>query len=630
MKQKPRDTDRTHSIVREKVAHFPHKPGVYIMRDHEGKTLYVGKARDLNRRVRSYFTPGSSDTRILLPGLLAKVADVTYLVTATESEAFILENNLIKKHRPAYNLRLKDDKTYLSIKVTVQEKWPRVLITRRLKEDGAVYFGPYASASKTRNLLRLIKQVFTLRTCSNGFFSSRKRPCIQYEIGRCGGPCCGLVTEEEYRKQVAALLAFLRGNVNKLLKTLTAEMEAAAARREYERAAVVRDRIQAVHAAMERQAVHEAELKDLDVFAMVQENDAITVQVLFVRNGRVLDAAPYHLRSRLPADEILRSFLSQFYLSGHDVPGEIVVPVFPTDRSATETMLREKRGKKVRFFLGKRGERRLLLDLALRNATEAAKGNLIEGKQRREAVRELSRALEMTGEAERIECFDISTTGGTHAVGSMAVMINGKPDKDQYRHFRVKTVAGMDDFKMLQEVITRRLKAADTAAPADLMVVDGGRGQVSRAHEVLKETGHGTVALAGIAKRRHNKPERIFLPERSEPVQLAEDTPASRLLQELRDEAHRFAITYHRKLRRQNALTSGLETIKGLGPRRIRHLFETIGGVGQLRRLSLEELKTQGKLPGVAAENLYAFLHKTGGKNGPAQSNDASPSSSVS
>ena len=596
--------------LKAKIKSFPDTPGVYIMRDASRTTLYVGKAGSLKRRVASYFS-SRPDSRALMPTLLKKVADVDYLVTTTETEALILENNLIKKHHPPYNVRLRDDKTYVSIKVTVKDTWPRVMTTRRIADDGAVYFGPFASAAMTREVVRLIKHVFTLRTCSPGFFKARRRPCIQYEIGRCCAPCVGLVTEDVYQHQVEEVLQLLRGHAKPVLKRLEQEMAEASARLDFERAALVRDRIQALQRVLERQTVQAATLGDVDVFGVHGEGRRLTVQALFVRDGRVLDAAPFHLRAALPLPEALRSFLAHFYLAGRYIPPEIVVPVLPDDLEVLRQILRKRRGGSIRFLLGRRGERRALLDLATQNDIESARGALDLEEQRAGALKELAMALSLPSPPHRIECFDISTTGGTHAVGSMVVMIDGEPSKEDYRHFRIRHVAGMDDYAMLDEVLTRRLK--DEAARPDLIVVDGGRGQVARAAHVLLKLGRADIALAGLAKKRlrgrEKTTERVFVPEATDPLPLAEDAPGSRLLQALRDEAHRFAITYHRKLRRQRALTSDLEQVKGLGKQRIRTLFEHVGGFAQLRKLSPDELAEKGKLPHTVAQALYVHLH---------------------
>jgi excinuclease ABC subunit C len=595
--------------LREKARAFPDAPGVYLMHDAANKVLYVGKAGSLKRRVGSYFR-ALHDTRALVPALLEKVADVTYLVTATESEALILEHNLIRKYRPQYNVRLKDDKTYLSLKVTLRDEWPRVVPVRRASDDGAVYFGPFASAAVARGLVKIIKRVFTLRTCAPGFFCSRTRPCLQHEIGRCAAPCTGLVTREDYLREVGEVLQFLRGKTGPVLARLRREMGEAARELRYERAAVLRDRIAVLEQSRERQAAQDLTLGDMDVFGVCAEDRRATVQPLFVRGGRALPAAPFHLRSALPLAETLRSFLMQFYLAGRDIPPEIVVPVMPEDRAALESFLRERRGGRVRLGLGTRAERRALRELAAQNAAEAAHGATLREEVRAEALAELARALALPAPPRRIECFDISTTGGAQAVGSMAVMLDGEPAKDEYRRFRVRCVEGMDDFAMLGEVLARRLK--DAATLPDLLVVDGGPAQVARAAETLAAAGLGARALAGLAKSRLKEgvrtEERVFVPGSGAPLPLPEDSPASRLLQALRDEAHRFAIAYHRSLRGKHSLTSGLEAVPGLGKKRIRALFERVGSFKDMRALAPEELAARAKIPLGTAAALLEFL----------------------
>ncbi len=609
----PENGDRLLTLA-EKVKDFPESPGVYLMVDAHSRVLYIGKAGNLRKRVGAYFSK-HPDNRTFVPLILQHVADVQYLITANESEALILENNLIKKYKPPYNIRLKDDKTYVSIKVTVNEKWPRLLVVRRHHDDGALYFGPYASAAGTRWLQRFIQEICGLRSCSPQVFKSRTRPCLQYEVGRCCAPCVGFVTESEYSRRVEEALLLLRGRGEGVLKRLESEMHKAASELRFEEAASLRDKLTAMRRALERQAAHKVGLQeDLDVFGLHREGRHVTVLVIFVRNGQVIQAAPFQFQTALPIEEALRSFVVQFYLAGRDVPPGIVLPVRLPDSGALAELLARRRGGSVRFYLGKRGLRRELLQLAVRNAEEAAKGQLVREERRREALAELASALGLQGPPARIECFDISTTGGALAVGSMAVMLNGNPAPDQYRHYKIRTVEGMDDFAMLAEVIKRRLE--DETPPPDLLVVDGGKGQVQRAAEVLAERGLSHTIVIGLAKGRYRggrrTEERIFTPNRSEPLDLDENSAGSRLLQALRDEAHRFAVSYHRKLRRRKALSSGLEKVPGLGPKRIRVLYEKFGGMRQLRKLSVEELVSEGKLPRPVAENLWRFLHPEG------------------
>ncbi len=604
------DAPASAEALRAKTRSFPDSPGVYLMHDGAGKVIYVGKARSLKRRAGSYFK-ALHDTRALVPALLAKVADITYLVTATESEALILEHNLIRKYRPQYNVRLKDDKAYLSLKVTLKEEWPRLVPVRRWSDDGSVYFGPFASAQVARGLLKVVKRVFSLRTCSSAFFCSRTRPCLQYEIGRCSAPCAGMITHEDYRRQVNEVLQFLRGKVGPVLARLRREMAQAAHELRYERAADLRDRIRLLDLSRERQALQGLSLGDMDVFGAHAEDRRVTVQPLFVRGGRTLDAAPFHLRTALDLAETLRSFLMQFYLGGRDIPPEIVVPVLPEDRIALEAFLCERRGGRVRLTLGTRGERRDLRELASRNAAEAARGSAIREELRAEALAELGRLFALPAPPRRIECFDISTTGGAQAVGSMAVMLDGELASGEYRHFRIKGIEGMDDFAMLGEVLSRRLD--DAGALPDLLVVDGGPAQVARAAETLAAAGRTGLALAGLAKSRLKEgvrtEERLFAPGSDQPLPLPEDSPASRLLQALRDEAHRFAITYHRKLRGAHALTSGLEKVPGLGKKRIRALFERVGSFKDMRALTSRELAARAKIPARVASALLEFLN---------------------
>ncbi|MBN1420788.1 MAG: excinuclease ABC subunit UvrC, partial [Planctomycetes bacterium] len=576
-----------------------------------GRVIYIGKARELKRRVSSYI--GAPDSRVFASVLREKASDVEVIVTANETEALILENNLIKKFKPVYNIRLKDDKAYVYLQVTVTERWPRVLIVRRPRKEGDLYFGPYGSASAVRRMLRVIREVFPLRTCSNRFFADRERPCIQHEIGRCCAPCVGLAGEAEYRRHVEQVILFLRGRSKEVVDALRERMLRASEAREYEAAARIRDRIRAIERAMERQNAEDLGLGDLDAFALHAAEGAVTIQGIHVRDGRVVGAESAHHRTPLEAPEILAAFLSQYYMDARPIPPEILCPVAPDGKETIEAWLRGRRGGPVRIRVPRSGERRKLLAMAERNAALAASADGISAGRTEEILRAVADALGLAEAPRRIECFDVSLTGGELPVGAAVVFVDGEPARERYRRFRIKTVAGPDDFAMLEEILRRRLErsAAEDDLP-DLILIDGGKGQLSRACAVAAEVGATRVAIASIAKARRREgretDERIFVPGRREPLPLDEEAPASRFLQRIRDEAHRFAISFHRELRRKAALRTGLERVPGVGPKRRSALLERFGTLRAMRKAGVDELARV--VPRETAEAVHRFLRE--------------------
>jgi len=579
--------------LNDKITRFPTSPGVYVMKDASSRILYIGKANQLRNRVRSYFG-ASSDTRIFHKFLIGKVADIDCIVTGSEAEALILENNLIKKHRPTYNVRLKDDKTYVSIKVTVQEEWPRVLIVRRYKKDGNLYFGPYGSASAVREMLRVIKTVFPLRTCTNSFFANRKRACIEYEIGRCTAPCVDLITRAKYQEDVEQVVLFLRGRNKELVRILEQRMEAAAEARKYEIAARHRDQIEAVRKVFETQKAQDWELGDIDVFATLREGPLTIVHELLVRDGRVVTSEGHSFRTNLEMDEVLASFLSQYYLVERYVPTEILCSSDFTDRPLLEEWLREKRGKRVTISSPQRGDKKRLLELAANNAKNAFAVTRTREEQLEGVLEDLRKELEMEDLPHRIECFDISNFQGSLAVGAMVSFEDGQPVKNRYRKFRIQTVVGADDFRCMQEVLERRLRRGiEDADLPDLIVIDGGKGQLGVAVKVLSDlelTGRLTVVGLAKERRRRGTTERVFVPGRKDPLPLPQDASASLYLQRVRDEAHRFAIRYHRELRRRTTLRTGLEGISGVGKKRTQDLLDHFGTLKNIRRATEEQI----------------------------------------
>jgi excinuclease ABC subunit C len=585
-------------------------PGVYLLKDAHGKVIYVGKAVSLRARVRSYVRGG--DERSQVRFLVGKLADVETLVTTNEKEALILENTLIKQYRPRYNIRLKDDKSYVSVKVTVNDPWPRVLVTRRIVKDGSRYFGPFHSASAVRDTLDTIRKVFPLRTCSDPVFRNRSRPCIEYEIKRCLGPCVLPVDRAAYEEHLRQAMLLLEGRNREVTTGLRARMETAAADERFEDAARLRDQIRAVETTQERQQVADHWGADQDVFGLYREGGAIEVQVLFVRHGTLVGTIAYAFDDwELPDEDVLEAVLTQFYqATERDVPDEILVPVPIGDAAVRGEYLSERRGKKVVVLSPQRGGKLRLVELARENARQgfAARREAVSEGARQ--VGELQRKLRLRTPPARIECVDIATFQGGETVGSVVAFVDGRPWKDGYRRYRVRAVVGTDDFASVAEVLERRFRPGDRREPLpDLLVIDGGAGQLAAARAVLETVGLADLPVIGLAKERvtrdatardiARRPERLFLPGRKNPVVLRANSTALFLLQRARDEAHRFANAYHRHLRDRARLRSPLDDVPGVGPRRRRELLRHFGSLRRLRAATMEELLT---VPGISNE----------------------------
>lgn len=589
--------------IPEKLANLPSRPGVYLMRDKAGKVIYVGKAKDVRARVRAYFN--NSDERSQIQFLLRKVEDVETLVTGNDKEALILENNLIKQYKPRYNIRLKDDKSYLSIKVTTQHAWPRIFATRKIVKDGNRYFGPFSSAVAARETIDIIEKHFLLRNCTEHNFRNRSRPCLQYQIKRCMAPCVLPVSQDAYREQVRQAMLFIEGKQQQLIDELRQRMHAKSAALEFEAAARIRDQIQAVEKTLEKQRMVSHWGADQDIFGLYREGGFIEVQVLLVRQGKLTENLSYSLEDlEFPDEEIVGSLLTQFYQGHRFVPDEILLPVTLEDCEAREEVLADRKGKRVQILNPQRGDKRHLVQMAEENARQSFAERHDQEKARETMLRELQAQLRLKRYPQRIECFDISTIHGTNAVGSMVTFIDGEPEKNFYRHFRIKTIdesSGGDDFGMMLEVLKRRFsRGKEEAALPDLIVVDGGRGQLAMALTAMAELGIEGVDAVGLAKMRvqaaarsaeiERREERVFLPGQSNPVILKRNSNALFLLQRVRDEAHRFAITHHRKLRSKRTLYSALDQISGIGGARKRALLRAFGSVKRIEGASLEEL----------------------------------------
>jgi excinuclease ABC subunit C len=592
---------------------LPDRPGVYLMKDARGTVIYVGKAQSLRNRVRSYWQKQSVGPEgQLIRSVIDKVADLEYTMTDSVSEALLLEINLVKRHRPRYNVRLKDDKSYPFIKITAED-FPRVERTRKLPADGSRYFGPYASASSVDDAMNLIRRLFPFRTCTLEIHEGRKaieRPCLLYHIKRCQAPCVGYIDKADYRADITQIERFLEGRQEVVARELTRQMQAASEATEYERAAALRDKVKAIERTMESQKMAAHKTTEEDVLGLARQDTQAAVQLFAVRGGKMVGRDVFLLDAPRELDDatVLSGFVQQYYERATSVPRDVLVPVWPEDAAELEVFLASRREGSVHLHVPQRGEKRELLELASRNATETLQREharwLADQGKTLAALEELSDALDLPSIPIRIECYDISNFQGAQSVGSMVVFEEGRPRTGEYRRFRIKEVQGPNDFASHQEVLRRRFKRARTGEEGseeelrwqlpDLVVIDGGKGQLSAAKEVLDELGYHDLAVVGLAKER----EEIFLPDREEPVLLPVTSPALYLMQRLRDEAHRFAITYHRSLRAKAATRSAFDDLPGVGPKRRAALLRVFGSAKRVREAPVEQVAA---VPGIGA-----------------------------
>lgn len=592
--------------IRNALAVLPDKPGVYLMHDATGKVIYVGKAVVLKNRVRSYFRNLASHTPKVL-AMVKKIAEIETIVTSSEVEALILECNLIKKYRPHYNIMLKDDKTYPYLKVTVQEDFPRLFMTRRQLRDGAKYYGPYADVSSMHATVKLLRSMFPLRTCRT---MNPDRPCLNYHIKRCLAPCAGLVSKTEYAGMIKSVCMVLDGKTSELEKELRGRMEAAAEEYAFEEAARLRDQLQAVERLNESQKAVTANATDMDIVGYSQDMTGLCLQLFFVRKGKLVGRDNFFLpdKDETP-EEIITAFVKQYYNEATFVPREIVVPFLPEaeEQLLIQEWLAAKAERRVELIKPQRGIKKELLELSCANAKKLLEERLRKGslslKNDEEAAEELQQALHLTKPLGRMDCFDISHTQGTETVASMVVFRNGTASKKDYRKYKILSAEGKpDDFKSMQEVVYRRYK--DYEDLPDLVVIDGGKGQLSSALEVIRGLGLHDLAVCGLAKRE----EEIFIPGRSESIMLDRDSASLHLIQRIRDEAHRFAITFHRKLRGKRNLVSVLDHVEGIGPKRRQELWKHFKTLDAMKAASVEELAQVESMNQAAAETLYNFF----------------------
>lgn len=607
----------------DRTADLPAEPGVYLMRDREGQVIYVGKAKSLKSRVRSYFTKGSSDYRAFVHLLGDVLGDIETIVARSEKEALLLERELIARHTPRFNIIWRDDKQYLCLRIDPSHEFPRVEVVRRLGKDGARYFGPFHSATAARQTLRVLNRHFLLRTCRDSALYGRSRPCLEYQIGRCPAPCVFEIDRAAYAASVEDAILFLEGKRSELVDRLERRMWDASERLEYEVAARLRDQIGAVRKTLERQDVALASLRDQDVVGLYREGPDLCVSVLEIRGGRVATINTHLFSDQAAADEaVLESFLLQSYATRDDVPAEVIVPIVLEGAEPLSELLSERRGRKVDVLHPQRGERARVLALAQENATHAFFEKRQKSGANRAVLEGLKAKLQLTRLPVRIECYDISNLQGRMIVGARVAFEEAVPVKAGYRRYRIRSRSGQDDFAAMYEVILRRMqRGKEEGDLPDLVVIDGGKGQLNAARAAIKDVGIEGLDLIALAKSRlldeeegddaslERSPERVFLPGAKEPIVLKQSSPEVFLLARIRDEAHRFAITFHRSLRQRANLRSTLEEIPGVGAVRRRALLKHLGSLKRVRAASLSDLEA---VPGVgrhAAQLIWAFFH---------------------
>ena len=591
----------------------PEKPGVYLMKDVSDKIIYVGKASVLRNRLRSYFgSPAGLSTKIRR--LVSQITDFEFIVTDTEAEALILENTLIKRYRPKFNARLKDDKTYPFLKIDLSEEFPRVYITRQVADDGARYFGPFASAGSVRQAMDLVKKLFPYRSCTKTITGKDPRPCLEYFINRCVAPCSGHSNKEEYERVIQQVIMFMEGDTESVTRELTYKMDDSSSKLEYERAAVLRDQIKSIERVAEEQRikVDSNPIGDTDLIAIAQGTDETWIEVFFVRHGKLIGRDHFFMEGTQddPVGLILGQFIKQFYETSVVIPPSLLIQHPLEEHQLIQDWLRDKRGGSVKITCPQRGSNRKLLDVVVENANQGLAQHRVKWLNNPDVINramdELQEHLSLPSLPSRMECYDISHIQGTNVVGSMVVFQDGKPKTAHYRRFKIKTVDGVDDYASMQEMLRRRLKrlsdvrsqrAKNTddngisvtdgwSIVPDLVIIDGGKGHLSAALEVFLELGLDDIPLAALAKEN----EEIFVPYTSDPIILPRNSQSLYLVQRIRDEAHRFAITYHRNLRSKGSLRSSIDLVTGIGPKRKRMLLRRFGSIQGIKEAPVDEI----------------------------------------
>jgi len=606
--------------LEQKIDHLPTHPGVYLFKDKKETILYIGKAGNIKHRVSSYFQK-TEDKDAKTLAMMENVADIDTIVTDTEKEALILENNLIKAHRPRYNVKLRDDKNYPCLKLSMEEDFPTLTIVRRIKKDHSIYFGPYPSATSLRETLRLIRRIFPIRTCLDTKFSNRLRPCINYQMGRCLGPCCGKMDPAQYQEMVHQVRMFLEGKNRELVERLKKKMEEEAEKLHFEKAAKIRDQIEHIEKVIEKQKMVSTDFLDQDVIGFHRQDHTFVVHPLFIRGGKLLGGKGFTFPSTgLPDEEVLSSFLHQYYREGKFIPEEILTPKAIPDQNLVEQWLTELKGKKVKILAPVKGDKKHLLKMACENAEQFLLAKDERDKDGEQLLEELKKKLHLKKVPLRIEAFDISNLQGGNAVGSMVFFEGGRPDKERYRHFKIKTIEGANDTGMMYEVLLRRYqKAVEKNDLPNLVLLDGGRGQLNVALEVLRELKIVDVDLISLAKERavegshlprvRKTEEKVFHPQYKKPFILGRHSPTLHLLDRIRDEAHRFAITYHKKLRGRETIKSEVGEIAGIGQVRQKELLKYFKTLEKIKEATEEEMTKVPKMNRKSARIVYRFLH---------------------
>jgi len=605
--------------LEKRIEILPKAPGVYLLKNKKGKVIYVGKAKNLRNRVKSYFqhypsSPGK------VHSMISQISDLEHIVTNTEKEALILESTLIKGYRPRYNVVLKDDKNYPYLKLTVKEQFPRLSLVRRVEKDKSLYFGPFASAQAVRETMRVIHQNFLLRKCQTKTFQFRQRPCLNYQVGQCPAPCFKLIDGKRYHAVVKEVELFLRGRNQELIKMLEERMEEASNQLDFEMAAKIRDRITSLKKTLEKQKAILLDFTDRDVISFHRQDSHLAIVVLFIRNGKIIGSKGFTLKKvEVPDEEIISSFVNQFYREDKLIPREIIIPIALEDQKVIQDSLKDRREEKVDLITPQRGEKAKLMEMARLNAESAFKTEQGKLEDADKIADELKQRFHLKMKPLKMECYDISNLGGQLAVGSMVYFKDGEPLKDNYRRFRIRSVEGADDCRMLYEVLKRRFcKGGEDVPFPDLIVVDGGKGQLNVAVRVLKELSLKSIDVIALAKGRRGKregsqgsrkaAEQIFLPQRKNPLILPARSNALLLLERIRDESHRFALAYHKKLRYKKDFHSTLEDLPGVGEKIRNALLRHFGSVDKVSEASLVELCQVPHLKQKVAEDIYKFF----------------------
>jgi len=611
------DKNAAHQELKGQAGRLPTMPGVYLMKDRDGEVIYVGKAKDLKARVRTYFAGG--DGRAQIEFLLRKIFSLDHIVTENEQQAFILERDLITKYKPRYNIRLKDDKAYLSVRIDQNQEWPRLELVRQIEQDGAHYFGPYTYGHELKTLLEIINRVVPLRTCTNTVLYNRQRPCLEHQIKRCAGPCCLPVSQEEYAGWVKQAMAILRGKSEGLIKQLEADMEDASEDLRFEDAAIIRDRVGVLKKFASGESLMASRGEDRDVFAIHREEKLVALSVLKMRHGRISGNENFTFTNvEIPDENILESAIGQFYDSGREIPEEILVPQELGEQSLVRETLREKRKGSFEITVPQRGLKFRLLMLAHTNARQHFVTKFDAEARYAQISEELARRFKLKQIPRRIECVDISNFQGSDIVGALVVFFDGEPVKKWYRKYKINSTGKPDDFAAVHEVVARRIKkgAMEDDLP-DLLVIDGGAGQLSAALAARNELDVPVeiVALAkfrvfGKGKKSVSKPERVYTENSSFPILLKESSETTKFLQRLRDETHRFVITFHKSTRAKRVFKSALDDILGIGPERKARLMRRYGSVKKIKEATAEDLATVGRMSPLLGQKVLDHLNK--------------------